>query len=333
MSVKTKKKVLVTGAAGFIGSHLVDALVARGEPVRCFVRKKDSLEFLPRKGIEVVVGDIVDKKSLASACEGVKIIYHLAAKTDFEGKTWEEYYQPNVLGTENLIALAIKEKVKRFVFFSTIRVVGLGDSKIPVDETAPYAPINFYDKSKCEAEKRVLISFKKSKLPIVILRPTSVYGPRDRGTYFSFFKAIAQGKFFLVGSGKNLVSFVYVSNVVEATLLAGKSKKAIGQTYFINDDHPYTMEKLSKTIALAFGKKLLPLKLPRGLGYLLGYSFGLGKIFGFKPPLSPERVRNLTISYVFDISKAKKELGYHPKISLKEGVKLTAQWYEKHDWI
>ena len=334
MATKKRKKILVTGAAGFIGSHLVDALVRRGEPVCCFVRKQDSLEFIPHKKTEIIIGDITNKKSLLPAVRGVETIYHLAAKTDFDGRTWEEYYRPNVLGTRNLIDLAIKEKVKRFVFFSTIRTIGLKDSKIPIDETAPYYPLNFYDRSKVEAEKLLIKAYQEKKLPIVIIRPSSVYGPRGRGTYYSFFKAIAEGRFFIIGNGKNLVSFVYVGNVVNATLLAGESKKAIGQIYFINDERPYTMEELSKTIASSFGRKLSSFHLPTSLAYLAGYGLGfLGKTLGFQSPLNPERVKNLTISYVFDIRKAKKELGYSPKISLKEGVEQTAQWYQKHGWL
>lgn len=327
-------KVLVTGAAGFIGSHLVDALVARGDSVRCLVRKRDSLKFLPKNKVEIVYGDITDKKSLIPAVRGVETIYHLAAKTDFGGRTWEEYYRPNVLGTRNLIDLAIKEKVKRFVFFSTIRTIGLKDSKIPINETVSYHPLNFYDRSKVEAEQLLIRAYQEKELPIVILRLSSVYGPRDRGTYYSFFKTIAKGRFFIIGNGKNLVSFVYVGNVVNATLLAGESKKAIGQTYFLNDDRPYTMRELSKTIANAFGKKLPSFYLPESLGYLAGYGLaGLSKVLRFKPPLTPERIKNLTISYVFDISKAKRELGYSPKIGLKEGVKLTADWYKRYGWI
>lgn len=328
-----KKKILVTGAAGFIGSHLVDALVTRGEPVRCLVRKQDNPEFLPQAKVEIIVGDITDKKSLIPAVSGVDIIYHLAAKTDFDGKRWEDYHRPNVLGTQNLLDLAVGEKVKRFIFFSTIRVVGLEDSKVPVNESAPYSPLNFYDKSKHEAEERLFEAYRKFGLPIVVIRPTSVYGPRDRGTYYAFFKTIAQGKFFLIGKGENLVSFVYVGNVVEAALLAGIKREAVGQVYFVNDDRPYTMSELADTIARAFGRKLPGFHLPLGLGYLAGHAFNLGKIFGIKPLLTPERVENLTISYVFDISKARKELGYKPVVTLDEGVKQTAVWYKKHGWI
>ncbi len=334
MSIKNKSKILVTGGAGFIGSHLVDALVAKGEEVRCFVRKQDNPEFLPKNKVEIIYGDIVDKKSLLPAIKGIEIIYHLAAKTDFDGKNWEEYYRPNVLGTKNLINLAVQEKVKRFVFFSTIRTTGLRNSKKSITERAPYRPLNFYDRSKVEAEKLLIKAYQEKKLPIVILRPSSVYGPRDRGTYFSFFKAITGGKFFLIGDGKNLVSFVYVGNVVDATLLAGDKKKAVGQIYFINDERPYTMEELSETIAAAFGKKLPAFHLPKSFSYLAGYGLvSLSKVLRFKPPLTPERVKNLTISYVFDISKAKKELEYSAEINLKKGVKLTADWYQKHGWI
>lgn len=329
----SKRKILVTGAAGFIGSHLVDALVEVGEDVRCLVRKSDNLEFLPKGKVEIIFGDVTNKKTLEPAVCGVEIIYHLAAKTDFEGKTWGEYFQPNVIGTQNLIDLATRERVKRFVFFSTIRVIGLKDSKTLIDESLPYHPLNFYDRSKVEAEKKLLDAYKEKTLPVVVIRPTSVYGPRDRGTYYSFFKAIAQGKFFLIGKGENLVSFVHVKNVVDGAVLAGREKKAIGQIYFVNDEHPYTMRHLSETIAGAFGRKLPNFYLPVTLGYLAGHILNLSKVFGIKPPLTPEMVKNLTISYVFSIDKARKELGYRPKIRLEEGVRQTAIWYKKHGWI
>lgn len=329
----SKKKILVTGAAGFIGSHLVDALIARGEKVRCLVRRQDDLQFLPQDKVEIFYGDITNKNSLLPAVHSVQTIYHLAARTDFEGKTWKEYLEPNVLGTQNLIDLAIAEKVQRFIFFSSIRVVGLRDSKTPVNEMAPYQPLNFYDRSKYEAEKRLLSAHKEVKLPVVIIRPTSVYGPRDRGTYYSFFKAIAQGKFFLIGKGDNLVSFVHVKNVVNAAILAEERKEAVGKIYFINDEHPYTMRELAVTIAEAFEKKPPNFYLPVSLGYLAGYVGNLIKMLGMKFPLTSERVKNLTISYVFDISRAKKELGYNPKVALNEGVKQTTGWYKEHGWI
>ncbi|MDP3888617.1 MAG: NAD-dependent epimerase/dehydratase family protein [bacterium] len=329
-----KEIILVTGAAGFIGSHLVDVLVAKGYRVRCFVRKKDNLEFLPNKNIEIFYGDITDKRSILPAIKGVDIVYHLAAKTDFAGKNWNEYYRPNVLGTQNLIDLAVKEKVRSFIFFSTIRVIGLRDCKQPVNELAVYNPLNFYDRSKYEAEKKLFEAYHELKLPITIIRPTSVYGPRDRGTYYSFFKAIAAGKFFLIGSGKNLVSFVNVKNVVEAAILAKDSLKAVGQVYFINDDRAYTMKEFSSQIARAFGKQLPRLRLPIVSAYVVSYFLsGCARVLGFKPILTPERVKNLTLNYVFDIKKAKRDLGYKPKIGLVEGVQETAQWYKKHDWI
>lgn len=328
------KKVLVTGAAGFIGSHLVDALIARNITVRCLVRKNDDLQFLPKDRVQIVFGDVTDKNSLKGIVDGVDVIYHLAARTDFEGNNWTEYYQPNVLGTQNLIDLAIKKRAKRFVFFSTMRVVGLRDSKEPIDESAPCNPLNFYDRSKSEAEERLLTAYQKFDLPVTILRPSSVYGPRGRGTYLSFFKTIAKGRFFLVGSGENQISFVFVKNLVDAAILAAYKKEAVGQTYFISDARPYTMVELSRTIGLNFGRKIPPWYLPIPLGYIAGYSFLLlGKVFGFVPPLTPERVKNLTISYVFDISKARRELGYQPKVNLETGIKETVLWYKKNGWV
>ncbi|MDP2860599.1 MAG: NAD-dependent epimerase/dehydratase family protein [bacterium] len=334
MNFWENKKVLVTGAAGFIGSNLVKKLVDEKALVCAFVRKTDDLRFLPKKGIKIVTGDLIKKSSLIPAIKGAEIIFHLGAKTDFAGETWEDYYLSNVLGTKNLVDLAVKEKIERFIFFATIRTVGLKNSRLPVDETAPYGPVNFYDRSKVEGEKIVKKAQKKHGLPITIIRPSSVYGPMDRGTYFGFFKAIADNRFFLIGKGDNLVSFVYVGNVVGGAMLAAEKKEAIGKTYFINDERPYTMKELSETIAGAFGKTLPPFYLPKYLGYAAGFALEVaGKIFNFTPPLSRERVKNLTINYVFSTEKAQKDLGYKPLTSLAEGVNFTANWYKTHGWI
>lgn len=219
-------------------------------------------------------------------------------------------------------------------FFSTIRTIGLKNSKEPISESAPYDPKNYYDRSKVEAEKILLSLYKEKKFPVTIIRPSSVYGPRDRGTYFSFFKSIKNGLFFLIGSGNNLVSFVFVKNVVDAAILAAKNTKSTGNVYFITDKRPYSIKEISETIAVAFGGHIPGIHIPLIIGYFVGYCMDFMKnISGLSLPLSTERVKNLTISYVFDINKAKKELNYNPKFGLSEGVKRTVDWYERNGWL
>lgn len=185
-----------------------------------------------------------------------------------------------------------------------------------------------------EAEKFLLSLYKDKKFPVTIIRPSSVYGPQDRGTYYAFFKTIERGLFFLIGTGKNQVSFVFVKNVVKAAILAAKKRNSSGKIYFITDARPYTMKELSETIAAAFGKKINSFRIPVPLGYLIGFSMDIiNKFTGLSFPLSVDRVKNLTISYVLDIKRAKKELDYQPEINLKEGTKITANWYKIHGWI
>lgn len=329
-----KRIILVTGAAGFIGSHLTDALVRRKEKVRCLVRKQDDLKYLQKNKVEIFFGDVTNRQTLSKAIKGVDIVYHLAAKTDFSGKTWKSYWFPNVLGTKNVVDLAVKEKVKRLIFFSTIRTIGLKDSKQPRNEKAPYCPLNYYDQSKVEGEKILLKAYKEQRLPITIIRPSSVFGPRDKGTYFSFFKTIAKGRFFLIGDGNNLVSFVYVKHVVQAAIKIIDSEKTIGEIYFINDAKPYYMKNLAKTISMAFGKQLPKFYLPTVIAYIIGFLWAiLGKWLKIPVILTPERVKNLTISYVFDISKSIRDFGYNPKIPLTRSITETAKWYKKYGWI
>jgi len=291
-------------------------------------------EHIRKKRVKVFYGDIEKKKTLEEAVKDVDIIYHLAARTDFEGKIYQEYHRPNVLGTQNLIDLAVKEKVKRFIFFSSIHAVGLTQVPQFADENVIPKPPGFYGKSKLEAERRLNKAYKEHGLPIVIIRPTTVYGPRNFSDTYELIKVISQGKFFLLGKGYNLLGYIYVDNIIEAVRLAQIKKEAIGQTYFISDFYPYTLRELSSTIAQYFGRKLPPFYLPVPLAYLASLSLELGgKLFGFKPPLFRARLKTMTSSYTYDVSKVVKELGFFPTVDLKEGMQRTIAWYKKHNFL
>ncbi|CUT00042.1 NAD dependent epimerase/dehydratase family protein [Candidatus Kryptonium thompsonii] len=182
-------KALVTGGTGFIGSHLVDELLNRGYEVRCIVRDTSNLKWLNGKDVEIFKGSLFDIDFLKKAVEDVDYVYHIAGVT--KGKNYQDYYRGNVETTQNLLEACLEnQKLKKFVLASSLAAVGPGDDAIPVDETRQYNPITSYGKSKAEAEK-VTLSF-KDKLPITIVRPPSVYGPRDTYT-FELFKYVKFG--------------------------------------------------------------------------------------------------------------------------------------------
>ena len=196
-------KILITGAAGFIGSHLVDFLIKKEgrKKLRLFVKKGESLKNLPDSNFDIFFGDICNSKDVKIAMDGVDVVYHLAAKIDFDGKTYEEYKRVNVDGTKNLINECRGKNIRKFIFFSSIGVFGLpariGEIK-NWNETHPKIYTNFYGRSKLEAEEVVVNAGCNFKLPYVIIRPASVYGPREKGPTLALYKAI-KSKSFLNG--------------------------------------------------------------------------------------------------------------------------------------
>lgn len=316
--------ILVTGATGFIGSHLVNELLKKKEKVRILVRKVNRAEKLKQQSIEIYSGSLEDINSLTKATKDVKIVYHLAAMLGSPDVTYKQLYNTNVIGTENLIKACVKNNVKRFVYISS--VAAMGPTKNMADETTKCNPKTDYDKSKYFAE----LAVKKSNLDWTIIRPTMVYGPGEIKNKAMMFRLIQRGIFFIIGNGKNLMSLVYVGNLVKGIVLAGKSKNAVKQTYILSDKKNYTMNEFVKTIARQENVKT-PIHLPIWIAYIGAFFSMIFRIFGLPQILSKDRIKNMTMNHSFNISKAINELKYDPKIGLEEGVKRTVQWYKEKD--
>jgi len=326
-------KVLVTGAAGFIGSHLVERLVKEKYNVRALVRnknneeRKENLELLEKLRVEIFLGDLLDKKSLAKAVENVNIIFHLAAIARPMAIPKKRYFEVNAEGTRNLLEACKNRKIKKIIVMSSISAVGPTRDKTAVNENTKCQPVDIYGWSKLAEEKVVEEYIKKYKMPIVILRPPMVFGPRDF-EMLKLFKAVDK-KFFPINGNEKCMEFLYVENLVDACLLALKKGK-IGEKYHISNEH-YSINEIINAIEKALGKKILPVKFPK-LGFVLagGILEIFGKIFNFRPPFKHDTVNWMTEKFWYsDISKAKKEMGYEPKISLEEGVKRTAEYYKE----
>lgn len=328
-------KYLITGATGFIGSHLVELLLSKNIPpknIRLLVLPNDSLKNLPNKEFDIVWGDIRNKEDVARSVKGASVVYHLAAKTVFEGKTYEDFKDTNVDGTKNLVDACLKQKVSKFIFFSSIAVYGLPayvGEIINWNENRIKKAAEEYGESKLVAEKIVLDAYKKHKLPIVIIRPTTVYGPRDHQGVVELYKVIDKGLFVNIGDGENKVDYVFVKDLVNGAYLAERFAK-IGSDYILGGGNPISFKYLIDSVSKSLGKRPTKFSVPKSVALLAAYIMDFaGKFFGFRSPLFPNRVKIMTTNCYFDITKAKKEIGYNPEINFKRGAILTAKWFRE----
>ncbi len=309
-------KILVTGGAGFIGSHIADELIAGKHSVRIADDLSTgnllNIEGLENK-IEFFQGDISKKEFVEKAMEGVDCVFHEAALTSvaesfkFPAKTWDI----NIKGTKLLLNTAEKLKVKRFIFASSAAVYG-NSPKLPKKEEMSGAPTSPYGNSKSMAEIATIDSFRKFKLKSVALRYFNVYGPRQSptseysGVITKFLSKMMRGERpTIYGDGKQTRDFIYVDDVVQANILAMDKKEAVGEVFNVGTGTQTTLNELVDTI-----------------NEILGTSI--------EPVYEPARQGDIRFSYA-DISKAKKMLGFEPKYSLKEGLKKTIEWFKKQD--
>ncbi len=326
------KKILITGAAGFIGSHLVEHLLEDGiksQELRLFIPPWESFVNLPQEMFEIVIGDIRNKNQVKKAMKDIDIVYHLAAKTVIDGGTFDYYKDTNVDGTKNLLEAAAKEKVKKFIYFSSISVFGLpawkGDM-VNYNEMFPKEPSEPYGKTKLESEKLVIHASQKWKLPYIIIRPTTVYGPRDKAGIAQLFKAIKKNMFFFIGDAQNKMDYVYVGDLVKAARTAEKSN-IVNEDFIIGAWKPSTQQCIVESIAKSLGKQVPSIHVPKSIALLLAYiSKWISDLFHARPLLFPARVRVLTANCYFDCSKAKNLIRYTPEFDIKKGTDNICKW-------
>jgi nucleoside-diphosphate-sugar epimerase len=325
-------KVLVTGANGFVGSHLVEGLLQRGYQVRCLVRKTSNLRWLSGLKVEYVYGDIADKGSLAKALKDVDYVFHCAGLTT--AKSRDEYFKANAEGTRNLIQACAEEnpKLKKFVYVSSQAAVGPGDDEKPLNEEAPCRPITDYGESKLEGEKIVLEH--ASKLPITIIRPPAVYGPRDTDI-LGFFRVVNKGFRVSFGRDESFMSLVYVKDLVAGIILSAENSISAGRTYFIADDKVYSWKEAFNIIAKVLKKRTIPLRIPKSVVSFLAFiSENLSKVLGKTAAFNTQKAEEITQRYWgLDISKAKTQLGFSPKYDLAKGAEETVKWYREMGWL
>jgi nucleoside-diphosphate-sugar epimerase len=326
------ERILVTGSTGFTGGHLCERLAKDGYAVRALVRDGKRYGELSRWGVEAVTGDLRDPASLTRAMQGIDTVYHIAALYRPENVWRREMWETNVRGTQNMLDAAVKGGVRRFVHCSTVGVHG-DIRHPPANEEAPYAPGDYYQESKAEGEQVVLDYMARGRLPIVVVRPAGIYGPRDL-RFLKLFKAIKTRKFAMIGSGEVIYHMTYIDDLIGGILLCSRQERALGNVYILAGEEATTLNRLVQVIAEGLGVPAPRLRIPVAPVYLAGFICELlCKPLGVNPPLYRRRVNFFRKTRSFDISKAKRELGFTPKTDLKTGIGLTVRWYRQHDYL
>ena len=330
-------KVLVTGASGFVGNHLVEMLVERGDEVRALVQPGQDTDHLKTlSGVEVIYGDLTDRPSLERAVQGTRRVYNIAAKTGPWGP--EKLYQAiNVQGLADLIDTAMEAGVDRIVHTSSITVYGHHLSGIVTEDHPYHAEDNPYSRTKIAGEKLIFRLVEEHGAPVVIVRPGWIYGPRDKASFGRFVNLVASGKARLLGNGNNIVPIVYVRDVAQGLIKAGDAgEEAVGRAYNIVDDRRVTQAEYLNTIADALHMPPVSSKLPFSAIYFAGRSaetiWHIGAQFvptlrHTPPPLMTYGVTLLGGDQRFSIDRARHELGYVPEVDVKQGVAEGVRWH------
>lgn len=317
-------KALVTGANGFIGSHLCAALLKRGYEVRGLVRKTSNLKWLEGLELELVYGSLEDEESLSRAVEGVEVVFHTAAVVRARQKA--DFVRVNYEGTERLVRVAVAAGVKRFVLFSSVAAAGpvqvgrsLSDKEVPT-------PVSFYGQAKLAAERAVL-KYKES-LHLVILRFPAVYGPRDRDGLLMW-RMFSRGVAPIMGG---TFSLVYVEDAVRAAILAGEKSCPSGSVFFISDGNCYSYYELSRVWQEITGKRVLCFRVPKALAF---FAASLNQWLNREGAIfNPDKVRELCQEcWVCTDPRTETELGFKPEFDLRKGAERTLQWYKEKGWL
>jgi nucleoside-diphosphate-sugar epimerase len=324
-------RVLVTGATGFTGGHLARALAGRGYAVRALARRPEASR-LGEAGVDLVPGDLEDRASLDRALQGVDVVYHIAAIYRQAGLPDAKYRAVNAMAVRSIIEAAAGARVRRVVHCSTVGVHGDIEHP-PANEDAPLRPGDVYQETNVEGEAEARAAAKDTGIEVVIARPTGIYGPGDR-RLLKLFRGVARGRFVILGSGRIYYHLTYIDDLVEGFRLCGEVPAAAGRTYILAGGQVTTLEELVKMIAKEAGVAPPRLHLPVWPFWMAGAACeAICSPLGIEPPLYRRRVDFFTKSRAFDISRARKELGYDPRVTLRDGIRRTLAWYRDAGWV
>jgi nucleoside-diphosphate-sugar epimerase len=325
-------RILVTGGTGFTGTALVQRLLQEGHNVVALDYKEGlQCDALRKRGAEVIIGSVTDPAAVERSMRGVEFVFHLAAAFRELNVPDSFYDEVNVGGTRVVLHAARRAGVRKFLYCSTCGVHGNVEHP-PADEDAPIRPADYYQRTKYEAEP--LVKQEAGDMEVVILRPAAIYGPGDPERFFMIFKRVAKGTFPMFGSGRTLYHPLYIDNLVDAFLLCMPQGVGSGREYLIADEKYYAIEDIVQAVARALD---VPVRIPHypvlpvvAVGHIVEK---LCKPLGITPPIFPRRVDWYRQNRAFDIGRARRELGYRPRIELEEGLRRTGIWYREMGYL
>ena len=322
-------KVLVTGAGGFLGSHVVERLRHDGHAVRALVRAANAPRELAELGAEIRIGDVTDAASRTDACRGCDAVVHAAGLVTEVAVSDAEYTRVNVEGSAALARAAAAAGVRRFLHVGSTSVYRPNLGR-PIDEATPFEPGDVYGQSKAEAERRLVAIAASTRLDLVVIRPSRIYGPRD-GSLVRVFRAIERQRFWRVGPCDAEVDFVYVTDVAAA--LAAALERGSG-AYLVGGPERVRIGDFFMEVAAALDRRMRALRIPLAPAMLAArFVAAVWTAAGREPPIAPKRFAFFRNSRVVASGRAAADLGYRPAVAVREGVRSTADWYRGAGWL
>lgn len=326
-------KLCVTGGTGFTGAALVQRLLEMGHEVVALDKAPGiALEALKSQGAKIILGSVTDQKAVEEAVPGCEVVFHLAAAFRELDVPESVYKEVNVDGTRVVAQASLDAGARKLVYCSTQGVHGHIENP-PGDETSPIEPADYYQQTKYEGELE-LPPFAEQGLEYTILRPTAIYGPGDPGRFVMIYRRAKKGTFPMFGSGKTYYHPVYIDNLVDAFVLAMEPGVGAGQAYLIADKEYFSIQELVTRVGRSIGIDVKTPRFPIWPLIIAGHVCEKAcKPFGITPPIFPRRVDWFRQVRAFRIDKAKRELGYSPRVGIDEGLRLTGEWYTKEGYI
>lgn len=327
-----RARTLVTGANGYTGSHFCRYLAERGVPIRAMYWPGDGEPAFAHPNIEFVPGDLRDQDSLVRALDGIEVVHNIAALYRTTNVPEQAYYDVNVTGIRNIVEVAAAAKVKRFVQCSTIGIYGHVEHP-PADEDAPIKPDDYYQSTKLEGEKIALERGRELGLPVAVVRPAAIYGPRET-RFLGLAKLLQKGRFVMFGDGEVLYHFLHVEDLCDAFMLAAERPEAVGDAFIIADEGAISLNRTVAIMCDELGVAPPRLRLPYAMLYVPSALCELAcKPLGISPPLHRRRASWFRSNRSFDISKAKSRLGFAPKVPTEDGLRAMVRSYVDAGWL
>ena len=325
-------RVALTGGTGYTGGRLLGMLRDRGHSVRALARPASVTPALLSADVTLVEGGLGDRDAAARLVQGVDALIHVAAVYRTAGHPDSYYRDVNVGGTEVLLEAAARAGLSRFVHTSTVGVHGHVEYP-PADETAKVAPGDVYQATKAEAEALAFAFHRRRGLPVAVVRPGAIYGPGET-RLLKLFRSIARGRYAIVGSGRSFYHPVYIDDLLEGYLLALERPEAVGEAFIMAGPRYVSQVELSRLIARETGGRVWPFRIPAPpLQWAGDLCEAICVPLGIEPPLHRRRVDFWTKSRAFTTEKARRLLGYAPKVDLEEGIARTVAAYREVGWL